>query len=85
MESLTILLEETGYEIAYMQFTAASEEILRFQGSLKEKILRTTRYYAYKATPHLSSLFMGGSVMVIMRPVCRQTNAMTAEAKGRKG
>jgi len=69
METLKILLEETGYDVEYIQFTAASEEILHTKRELKKKVLQMARYCAYKVAPRLSSLLMGGSVMVILRPV----------------
>lgn len=69
LETMQLLLEESGYEIVYMQMTAASKEILRFKTSLHEKLMRSIRYCTYKVAPRLSSLLMGGSVMVVMRPV----------------
>jgi hypothetical protein len=68
LETMRLLVKEAGFEIEAMQFTSASPEVLRFQGSLAVRASRLIRYCAYKVAPGLSSLLMGGSVMVIMRP-----------------
>lgn len=68
-ESMRILLEETGFEILVIRFTAASPEILRGGGGLVTRAFRLIRYCAYKLWPRISSLLLGGSVMIVMRPL----------------
>jgi hypothetical protein len=68
LETMRILLAEVGFEIVSVQFTAASPEIRRFSGNATTRASRILRYYAYKLSPNISSIFFGGSVMVIMRP-----------------
>lgn len=73
LETMRILLDEVGFEIVSVQFTAASPEIWRFSGSVTTRASRALRYYAYKVSPNVSSIFFGGSVMVIMRPKMQPT------------
>lgn len=69
IETLHLLVEEAGFEIVVMQLTAASPEVLHIYGNPVLKAARLIRYCSYKVAPRLSGILMGGSVMVVMKPV----------------
>lgn len=68
LETAQIMLQEAGFQIEYLQFTAASPEILSLAGSAPLRIMRWIRYFAYKIAPRVSLALMGGSILVIATP-----------------
>lgn len=67
LETALILIRECGYEIVAKKFSAASTEILTFNGSIITKLFRAVRFLSYKLAPALSSRLFGGSVMLILK------------------
>jgi ubiquinone/menaquinone biosynthesis C-methylase UbiE len=68
MDSMGILLRETGLTIASMRHAAASPEIFHLTGGWTVQAARRVRYCAYRFAPRVSSLLMGGSVMMALTP-----------------
>lgn len=68
IDSMRILLREAGLSIASMRYTAGSPEVLHLTGGWTLQIARRLRYAAYRFVPRVSSLLMGGSVMMALQP-----------------
>jgi len=69
IETLRLLIQETGYEIVKMQFSSAFSKLLYSPGHPLLTAARAVRYCSYKIAPRMSGILMGGEVMVVLRSV----------------